>query len=152
VNLLPLFLPEDDNDNDDTRGVPKKVLADDRSRAKYIVDTMVEAKKKYSSILKSQRYSSSSSSSSTVSLSDYQTPSKPKSRHDAFSPSEQQSLSSPSISAHKVTFLKDKNQFDSMKKEEQELIYNSRKPKAIVFSQYRNDLQVCFSLFFLFHF
>jgi hypothetical protein len=122
--------------------VSKKVLADDRSKAKYIVDTMLEAKKKYFSILKSQRYSSS-----TTSLSDYQTPSKLR-KQDVFSPSELLLSCSPaksasSSSAHKVTFLKDKNQFDNMKKEEQELIFNSRKPKAIVFSQYPDDLQVC---------
>jgi hypothetical protein len=44
---------------DDPEAENKKTLADDRAKAKYIVNTLLEAKKKYQATMKSQRSSSS---------------------------------------------------------------------------------------------
>jgi hypothetical protein len=117
INLLPFCLPEDQQQEN------RRVLADDRAKAKFIVDSLREAQRKYQATLRSQRSSLSLARLAAAS--------------SASSP-----LPAPALpsSPPPVKFLRDK-QFASLSAADQEFLANSRRPKAIVFSQYPADLQ-----------
>ncbi len=109
-----------DSEDDTLDAEQQRMVADDRAKAKHISDTIYQAWREFKEAEKAMKRTTPGSSSS-----------------------HRRSLSLGGVP------LTNSKRVLSMSKADQELIFRSRPPKAIVFSQFHNDLQVITIMTFL---